>query len=73
MEPPSLPGARRDEGTDAARAVQEPLTKKAAFLAEGGFHFHRDGRYSPIVSSDALPPAAVVLMVSVRSPAKRSR
>jgi len=29
--------------------------------------------YSPIVSSDALPPAAVVLMVSVRSPAKRNR
>lgn len=29
--------------------------------------------YSPIVSSEALPPAAVVLMVSVRSPAKRSR
>jgi len=31
------------------------------------------GAYSPIVSSDALPPAAVVLMVSVRSFAKRSR
>ena len=30
-------------------------------------------RYSPIVSSEALPPAAVVLMVSVRSVAKRSR
>src|SRR5690349_25164822 len=35
--------------------------------------FARVGRYSPIVSSEALPPAAVVLMVSVRSPAKRSR
>jgi len=31
------------------------------------------GSYSPIVSSEALPPDAVVLMVSVRSPAKRSR
>ena len=30
-------------------------------------------RYSASVSSDALPPAAVVLMVSVRSVAKRSR
>jgi hypothetical protein len=30
-------------------------------------------RSSPIVSSEALPPDAVVLMVSVRSPAKRSR
>ncbi|MET4677278.1 hypothetical protein ACVKN3_002968 [Luteibacter sp. PvP120] len=29
--------------------------------------------YSPMVSSDALPPAAVVFTVSVRSPAKRSR
>src|SRR6185312_6485205 len=29
--------------------------------------------YSPMVSSEALPPAAVVLMVSVRSVAKRSR
>jgi hypothetical protein len=29
--------------------------------------------YSPMVRREALPPAAVVLTVSVRSPAKRSR
>ncbi len=34
---------------------------------------HRSGAYSPMVSNEALPPEAVVLMVSVRSPAKRSR
>jgi hypothetical protein len=31
------------------------------------------GGYSPMVSNEALPPEAVVLMVTVRSPAKRSR
>jgi hypothetical protein len=41
--------------------------------AESGFCVRAVERYSPIVSSDALPPAAVVLIVSVRSPAKRSR
>ena len=33
----------------------------------------RRAAYSPSVSSDALPPAAVVLIVSVRSVTKRAR
>ena len=52
------------------------IQKKAAPLAERGpitKQFLTKLRYSPIVSNDALPPAAVVLIVSVRSPAKRSR
>ena len=40
----------------------------ARFLARGS----RRG-YSPSVSSEALPPAAVVLTVNVRSVTKRSR
>ncbi len=50
--------------------------KKAAPSQGRGFEWPaltQAGDYSPIVSNDALPPAAVVLTVSVRSPAKRSR
>ena len=59
--------------------------RRASIQAQDGFHtkseyvmnpmttFSRCGHQSCSVSSDALPPAAVVLTVKVRSVAKRRR
>ena len=57
-----------DEMNSATAYGSKSIAAEAA--PTGGY---RAPGYSPMVSNDALPPAAVVLMVSVRSPAKRSR
>ncbi len=60
------------------KAAARPLASAALSLAVAGALVAPNAArarstHSPMVSSEALPPAAVVLMVSVRSPAKRSR
>lgn len=58
--------ARSD--TAGSGGVKKPRPLRSAALEVALTRY-----YSPIVSSEALPPAAVVLIVSVRSPAKRNR
>ena len=56
-----------------ARAPASAMPRKRRLQAAPILRKAIGSRYSPSVSSEALPPAAVVFTVSVRSVTKRSR